>query len=157
MNEETTWGSVNVGDVVEGSHNSLWAVVGRDQKGETTVANILTGKVATSKPDDSKPVVVVSRVVEQMPIARAIVQTVFNGEELASREIGNDWRTPAEYTHPGAYFAHLLIFHGMFGRAMVGRNLAQLDALHQAAHTPTGKAAGYTEHIHDPAYDRAAT
>jgi len=153
--EQTIWGNISAGDVVEGSNNSLWSVTARGTDGSATVMNVITGKTVTQSPPDDKPVVRVAKAQHALSMARALTKVMLGGEELGTRERKNgqnQWLCPVDYAHPGAMASHLLIWHSIFGGTVAGRPLEELRELHAAVHTPEGNAGGYTEHVHTPDY-----
>lgn len=159
MSENTTWGSINEGDVVEGSNQSLWSVMSIKTDGSITVQNVITGKMVTSTPASDKPVIRAVKATFALATARALTKVMLGGDDLGTRYRKNSldqWICPPEYIHPGALTSHLLIWHSVFGSAVAGRSLDALEALHTAVHDPSGRGGGYTEHVHSPEYEETA-
>lgn len=157
--EHTTWGSISAGDVVEGTNSSMWSVVKRGDTG-VTVMNVITGKEVTQMPPDDKPVVRVAKAQHALSMAKALTKVMLGGEELGTRERKNgqdQWLCPIDYEHPGTMASHLLIWHSVFGKAVAGRPLPELQSLHAAVHLPSGRAGGYTDHVHTPDYLRVTS
>jgi hypothetical protein len=154
LSEHTTWGAINENDVVEGPNGSLWSVRKIAEDGTITCLNTLSGKVASSKPEASKPVVRVVKGTHALSTSRALVAVQLGGEDIGHRNAMGEWLQPVDYTHPGALITHLMLFHGVYGGAVAGQPLPALAALHTHIHEPAEQSGGFKEHVHDPEFER---
>ena len=151
MIEETTWDTVNVGDVVLGGGKE-WTVTSAAYPTFTishpskTWSGDMTGKVTVVKrraPQGDPRV--------ERAVAMGLVATKFGGIEIGKNPKTGTWKTPVDFIDPGSLLAHLRIFHSAMSD---DPTLAGLQKFHAGLHGPQHKTADlYEPHTHDPDYE----
>jgi hypothetical protein len=153
MSEQTTWATVNVGDVVAGGGKE-WTVTAAGG-GTFTISH----PSRTWTGPKSGPVTVVKRRAPQgdprvdTAVAKGLLATKFGGIEIGKsrKDRTKPWATPVEFPEPGSLLAHLRIFHAAMSD---DPTLHGLGKFHATLHGPQVKADSFYEpHVHDPDYE----
>ena len=155
MSTSKPWSAVNEHDIVEGKKETLWSVEKIDTNGEFTLMNVETGRIWTFTPEPAREVVVVVTATHALETAKALAVVHLGGQELGTLFGTNEqgeWICPPDYDHPGALMSHLLVHHSIYGKAVAGRSLVDLRALHAEVSKPEERAGGHVPHVHDPRY-----
>lgn len=150
----TTWGDVEVGDLIKGKQDQPWQVtriieLRKDKKRKVTIVNQTEpDKDWTGEVGLDAAIVILEKGAPAIPqvdpneLAVTVVQSVVGGERISERH-GADpiLHCPKYYEHVGTLLAHLYVHHGH-------RDLPTRREDADSLHVHDG-GVGYIDHTHD--------